>query len=139
MTSAALAQQVEPSPSPLTTTLAPVAPVVEEIAVARAEPVGERELAVKLQIFLDQQNFGPGKIDGRPKEFTLKALGRYEKAHGLPISTTLEQGGQLPLSSINPIYTYHTISPEDVKRIGDVPRKPELQAKLANIVLRQTF
>ena len=37
----------------------------EKPAVPRAEPVSEREVITRLQIFLDQRSFGPGKIDGR--------------------------------------------------------------------------
>ena len=117
----ALAQQPAVAPEPV--------PSEGEVRVVKAEPaVGEREFAVRLQIFLDQANFGPGKIDGRAKEFTLKALGRYQKAHGLP--GHLEEAAKLPLASIEPIYTTYTIAPEDLNRIGDVPRKPEQQAKL---------
>jgi len=135
---AALAQSPAPDSQPVN--LAPIppavqaAPVAEEPRIAKAEPVGDRELAVKLQIFLDQKNFGPGKIDGRAKEFTLKALGRYEKAHGLTGTGTLEEAAQLPLASINPIYTTYTIAPEDLNRIGNVPRKPEQQAKLKKLL-----
>jgi len=113
---------------------APQAAPSEEIHVAKAEPVGDRELAVRLQIFLDQKNFGPGKIDGRAKEFTLKALARYEKAQGLPGSGILEEAEKLPLDSVNPIYTTYTVVAEDMNRIGDVPRKPEEQAKLKKML-----
>ena len=37
------------------------------------EPVDD---ILRLQIFLDTQLFGPGKLDGRPGEFTTKALKR---------------------------------------------------------------
>ncbi|MCB1278770.1 peptidoglycan-binding domain-containing protein, partial [Prosthecobacter sp.] len=45
------------------------------------EPVDD---ILRLQIFLDTRLFGPGKLDGRPGEFTTKALKRYQTAHGLP-------------------------------------------------------
>jgi peptidoglycan hydrolase-like protein with peptidoglycan-binding domain len=32
------------------------------------------EEATRLQIFLDNSNFGPGKIDGKDGEFTRKAI-----------------------------------------------------------------
>ena len=110
------------------------APAAQEIPIAKAVPVGDRELAVRLQIFLDQKNFGPGKIDGRAKEFTLKALARYEKAHALPGNGVLEEAEKLPLDSVSPIYTTYTVAPEDMNRIGDVPRKPEEQAKLKKML-----
>lgn len=123
------------APSPLPSASAPAATPAaadpaEDLPVAKAEPAGERELAVRLQIFLDNHNFGPGKIDGRSKEFTLKAFARYQKAQGLPVTGKLEDAVQLPLHSIEPIYTTYTITDADLRRVGDVPRKPEDQAKL---------
>ena len=88
------------------------------------EPV---EDILKLQIFLDAKLFGPGKLDGRPGEFTSKALKRYQMANGLP-ETELE-GHTLDLSSITDCYTTYTIRPEDLKFVGDLPSKPSLQAK----------
>ncbi|MEO8352328.1 MAG: peptidoglycan-binding domain-containing protein, partial [Chthoniobacteraceae bacterium] len=55
-----------------------------DIPAARPGLVNEREVMTQLQIFLDQQLFGPGKIDGEGGEFTLKALIRYQRAHDLP-------------------------------------------------------
>lgn len=98
------------------------------IPVARAQPADVREITARLQIFLDQQKFGPGKIDGSPGEFTAKALMRYQRAHGLPITT--ENLENIPLQSVHPIYISHTITAEEVQRVGPVPRKPEEQAKL---------
>jgi len=119
----AFAQPVEwPSAQP--------APEAVPGEVARAEPVGEREVTARLQIFLDQQQFGPGKIDGRPGEFTAKALARYQLAHGLPVTGNLEDAAGLPLDSVYPVYTFYTITPEDEQRVGRVPSKPEEQAKL---------
>ena len=124
-------QSVAPAPA---VTPAPTPAATEDLPVAKAIPAGDMALALKLQIFLDQQNFGPGKIDGRAKEFTLKALGRYQKAHGQPITATLEDAEKLPLDGITPIYTSYTITPEDIHLIGDVPRKPEQQAKLKKML-----
>lgn len=95
--------------------------------VARAEPVMERDVTTRLQIFLDQQLFGPGKIDGRPGEFFKKALVRYQRAHGLP--ETGEMSADIPLDSVYPVYTYYTIKEGDLKFVGDLPSKPVDQAK----------
>ena len=119
---------VPAAPAPAAAEATPAAHYSDKVV--KAEPIGERELAVRLQVFLDQKNFGPGKIDGRAKEFTLKALGRYQKASGQAVTAKLEDATGLPLASIEPIYTTYTITPEDVKRTGDCPRKPEQQAKL---------
>jgi hypothetical protein len=63
----------------------------EEPPVAKAMPVSQRDVTTQLQIFLDQQMFGPGKIDGRPGEFVTKALVRYQRAHGLPETGKLDE------------------------------------------------
>lgn len=101
------------------------------LPVAKAQPADTREITTRLQIFLDQQKFGPGKIDGAPGEFTAKALMRYQRANGLPITT--ENLDNIPLDSVHPIYITYTITEEDAKRVGSVPRKPEDQAKLKRL------
>lgn len=88
------------------------------------EPV---EDILRLQIFLDTQLFGPGKVDGRPGEFTTKALKRYQQAHGLP-ETDLG-AHTIDLSSVPQAYTSYTIREEDMKFIGDLPLQPSAQSK----------
>ena len=94
----------------------------------RAQPVGARELVTRLQIFLDQQNFGPGIIDGRWGEFTGKALVHYARAHNLQVTPAIY--GELPLDTVYPIYTEYTITPADEKTVGELPTKQADQAKL---------
>src|SRR4051812_39956004 len=77
------------------------------------EPI---EPVLRLQIFLDAQLFGPGKIDGRPGEFTVKALNRYQVSQGLPV-TALESH-TLDLSSVSQLYTRYTLRPEDLTYVG---------------------
>lgn len=88
------------------------------------EPV---DAILQLQIFLDTHLFGPGKLDGRPGEFTTKALKRYQKAQGLP-ETELESH-TLDLSSVTQLYTTYTIREEDLKQVGEVPSQPSAQSK----------
>jgi len=115
--------------SSLASVMALCAPVSgeEEVKVARAEPVMERDVTTRAQIFLDQQLFGPGKIDGRPGEFYTKALKRYQRAHGLPESGQVD--ANIPLDSVFPVYTTYTIQDGDLKFVGDSPSKPSEQAK----------
>ena len=68
-----------------------------EPGVARAEPVSEREVITRLQIFLDQRSFSPGKIDGKWGEFVAKALQRYQKANGLPTTGQIDYNLQQEL------------------------------------------
>lgn len=88
------------------------------------EPI---EPILRLQIFLDGQLFTPGKVDGRPGEFTTKALQRYQAAQGLPPTTV--EANTLDLSSVTELYTHYTIRPEDLKFVGEVPRQPSAQSK----------
>lgn len=88
------------------------------------EPV---EDILRLQIFLDGQLFGPGKVDGRPGEFTSKALKRYQLAKGL--APTEIDAHSLDLSSVSENYTSYTIRAEDFKFIGDLPSQPSAQSK----------
>lgn len=88
------------------------------------EPVDD---ILRLQIFLDTQLFGPGKVDGRPGEFTSKALKRYQRAHGLP-ETEIE-AHTLDLSSVAESYSTYTIRPEDLTFVGELPSKPSEQSK----------
>ncbi len=88
------------------------------------EPI---ESVLRLQLFLDSKLFGPGKVDGRPGEFTSKALKRYQGANGLP--ETEVEGHTLDLSSISELYTSYVIREEDKKFVGDLPSKPSLQSK----------
>jgi len=88
------------------------------------EPI---EPMLRLQIFLDSKLFGPGKVDGRPGEFSTKALKRYQRANGLP--ETEVEGHALDLSTIAELYTTYTIREEDLKFVGDLPSRPSLQSK----------
>ncbi len=109
--------------------------LAEEGGVVRsARPTGIREISVQIQIFLDQACFGPGKIDGQPGEFTSKALARYQRVNGLPeTGRIIDALSQLPLDKIDPIYVAHTLTEEDARKVGPVPRQPAEQAKLSRM------
>ena len=88
------------------------------------EPI---DSVMQLQIFLDAQLFCPGKLDGRPGEFTTKALKRWQRSHGQP-ETELENHS-IDVSSVKELYTSYTIREEDLKFIGDLPHQPSEQSK----------
>ena len=44
---------------------------------------GDTETILRLQIHLDESNFGPGKLDGAIGQFTRKAVAHYNFQHGL--------------------------------------------------------
>ena len=113
-----------------------VAAAPAEPGVARAEPVSEREVITRLQIFLDQRSFSPGKIDGRWGEFVAKALQRYQRANGLPASGQIDGDLQQQLQHIFPIYTTYVLTQDDFNRVGNIPYKPKEQAKVKAMLYR---
>ena len=98
-----------------------------EPVAARAILVTKREITAQLQIFLDQQLFSPGMIDGKPGKFLTNALKRWQRAHALP--ETGEADANVPLDSVYPVYTFHTVAKEDMKFVGDLPRATSEQAR----------
>src|SRR3954447_16856177 len=112
------AQEV-PTPVPAPTPPPRVYPV--------ALPNYDEETATRLQIFLDNSDFGPGKIDGKMGEFFRKALISYKHAHAMPKTGSVDVWllGQVPVP-----YTTYTIRPEDEKLIGSIPSGHAEQAKL---------
>lgn len=107
-----------------------------ETGVARAEPVSEREVITRLQIFLDQRSFGPGKIDGKWGEFVAKALQRYQRANGEPATGQIDPNLQNQLQHIFPIYTTYQLTQDDFNRVGNIPYKPAEEAKVKAMLYR---
>jgi lipoprotein-anchoring transpeptidase ErfK/SrfK len=96
----------------------------------RAMPAAPQEILTRLQIFLDQRSFGPGKIDGRWGEFTAKALVRYQMSKGEKPTGQIDGAMEKELESIFPIYRDYTLKQEDFKQINPkFPLKTALQAK----------
>jgi lipoprotein-anchoring transpeptidase ErfK/SrfK len=91
---------------------------------AQAAKLTQLEQNTRMQIFLFQENFSPGKIDGTKGKFTEQALKYYQMAHPQDmdaIDKSLEQ--------ISPIFITYTIRKEDKDYIGKVPKKRSEQAK----------
>lgn len=61
-----------------------VAASAQDTGPARDDPSvpKDRDTVLRIQIFLDRNLFGPGKIDGAIGEFTYKAVVNYNYAHG---------------------------------------------------------
>src|ERR1700720_1009493 len=97
-------------------------PTPESTPPPRVYPVAlpnyDNETATRLQIFLDNRDFAPGKIDGRMGAFFRKALISYKHAQAMPKTGAVDQWilDQVPVT-----YTTYTIKEEDLKLIGDVP------------------
>jgi len=107
-----------------TVTVLPAIPVTPPSLPKAPEPV---ESILRLQLFLDGKLFTPGKVDGRPGDFTNKALKRYQAANGLP--ETEIDAHALDLSSVGELYTTYVIREEDKQFVGALPSQPSAQAK----------
>lgn len=101
-----------------------------------AEPEkSENEKIIRLQIFLDEQSFGPGTIDGVMGQFTRKAVAHYNVLFGLEYnnySRALSESNAL----IKKNYTTYTVSEGDFKFVGNVPFEPEEQAEIDYLAYR---
>ncbi|MDE0835340.1 MAG: L,D-transpeptidase [Akkermansiaceae bacterium] len=73
------AEPVASLPAEAVATETPAAPTIDE------KPTGDD--AVRLQIFLDQSNFGPGVIDGRIGQFSELAVNSWNENQGHPIDS----------------------------------------------------
>ena len=93
------------------------------------------EEATRLQIFLDNSNFGPGKIDGRDGEFTRKAVALFKRSQGQAdsvaqdVKTPIDTTG-LDLASVDPVFTSYVVTKEDVESAGELPGDLEAQAEM---------
>ncbi len=70
-------QEASPAPSPL--------PPPELVFPIDQKPTGDD--AVRLQIFLDHANFGPGVIDGKIGQFSELAVRSWNELHGHPLDS----------------------------------------------------
>jgi lipoprotein-anchoring transpeptidase ErfK/SrfK len=113
------------------------APHLTEPGAARAGIVTERELAAQLQIFLDQQLFSPGRIDGKGGVFTQRALMRWQKANGFPQTGVVDEN--VPYKEIFPVYTEHVLQKGDLKMVGILPSKTSEQAKRSRLPYASTL
>ena len=125
--SAALSVSAAPPPKILPLMSAPPKAERAETKSVVALPNYDEETATRLQIFLDNNDFGPGKIDGQMGEFFRKALLAYKRAHLMPLRGTVDQWllDQVPETFMN-----YTIPPEAENFVGPTASKPSEQAKL---------
>ena len=90
----------------------------------------DRDMAVRLQMYLDQKRFGPGFIDGKPGNFTTKAVHAYNRSVG---RSPGDWGGLVEEADAALGETYATaIVPKIAKEYVNprLPRRREDQAKL---------
>src|SRR6266446_1103750 len=92
-----------------------------------ALPNYDEETATRLQIFLDNNNFGPGKIDGKMGEFFRKALISFKHAHAQRETGVVDQS---MLDQVPQTFTTYTIKADDLAYVGELPSDHPSQAKL---------
>ena len=121
------APKTEGAPTPPQPTATPTAPPGGEPEPARAILVTKREITAQLQIFLDQQLFSPGMIDGKPGKTLTRLFKRWQHSRGLPETGVIDEN--VPLESVYPVYTFHKVAKADFKFIGNLPGKTAEQAR----------
>lgn len=92
-----------------------------------ALPNYDEETATRLQIFLDNNDFGPGKIDGKMGEFFRKALISFKHARAQRETGVVDQW---MLDQVPQTFTIYTIKGDDLAYVGENPTSHEEQAKL---------
>ncbi len=123
---------VQPSPSPAVSPSAPAPSASPSGSPAISVPGPDEQAVVRLEIFLDQQGFRPGKIDGRWGEFCGKALQRYQDAKGRPSGGGIDPATLQELQQSAPAYKEYRITREDSKQVGSkVPTTPVGESKLS--------
>ena len=83
---------------------------------------------VRLQVWLDRENFGPGKIDGKGGEFTSKALSLYKEAH-----PEVSLQNYAPSDFHEPPFVEYQIREPDSQEVGQLPKTREEQATLKKL------
>jgi lipoprotein-anchoring transpeptidase ErfK/SrfK len=96
----------------------------------------DQDTVTRLQIFLDENGFGPGKIDGRWSNFVQGALERYHSSQGQPPNAEIDQNLREQLQKIAPLYVSYKITRDDLHWVGSVPTEPAGMAKLKHVDYR---
>ena len=74
-----------PAPEPTLTPIPSPNPAPVQVSPIDQKPTGDD--AVRLQIFLDEANFGPGVIDGKIGQFSELAVRSWNELHGHPLDS----------------------------------------------------
>jgi len=101
--------------------------------------VEDQDTVTRLQIYLDEHSFGPGKIDGRWGDFVGKALQRFQAANGQQPSGQIDAALRQELQKISPIYSSYKLTAGDLHWVGKVPAKPTQMAHLKKILYRSAL
>ncbi len=97
----------------------------------------DRDTVLRVQVFLDQNYFGPGKLDGAVGEFTYKAVVNWNYSHGAPdlydwTRVTLEAE-----RTVKVLYAAFRIRQDLLAHVNpDLPDDPALQAEFPAMAYR---
>ena len=118
----------------LAVTAASGAPVLKKKPTP-APKKNDQATITRVQIFLDENMFGPGKIDGRLGQFTTKALAHYNYSIG---ENAKDWGPVIKKSkeAVKTPFTNYTVREEDFEFIGDLPTDIPKQAETKYLVYR---
>jgi lipoprotein-anchoring transpeptidase ErfK/SrfK len=90
----------------------------------------EFEANLRLQVFLDGVNYGPGVIDGRQGEFTRKAIAAWNVAHEVADVDDLTAVTAAATREAGPLFAVYTVKPGDFEYVTrGLPTVPEKQAQ----------
>jgi lipoprotein-anchoring transpeptidase ErfK/SrfK len=107
-----------------------------EPAHQHSQAVPDQDTLTRLQIFLDENGFGPGKINGRWSNFMQGALRRYHSSQGQPPTDEIDGNTREQLQRISPLYVSYKMAPDALHWVGNVPSRPAGMAKLKQVVYR---
>lgn len=98
-------------------------------SVSAADDVAERERILRVQIYLDEVNFGPGVLDGRNGEFTRKAVAAWNVAHGYRDPDDWGPVTRAAAKKVTVLYAAYQIREADLKHL--TPGLPTSPAGMA--------
>jgi lipoprotein-anchoring transpeptidase ErfK/SrfK len=107
-----------------------------ETTISVAQLAQKPEMVTRLEIFLDQHSFSPGKIDGHWSELCAKALQRYELTQGQPGSSKLDPAILREMNQISPLYVSYQLKADDFRQVGRAPRRPAGQSRVKSMPYR---
>ncbi|MGJ8656746.1 MAG: L,D-transpeptidase [Akkermansiaceae bacterium] len=106
-------------------------------ATAKELPAQQLE-DIQLQIYLDQQHFGPGVLDGKPGRYTRMAIEAYNQKFGFNAAdeTAVRDSAKTQVTRIFALATVPTIAEKFVNRNLPSDSNRELQAKQKQLSYR---
>lgn len=97
----------------------------------------DRDTVLRIQIFLDRNLFGPGKIDGAIGEFTYKAVVNYNYAHGHRDIYNWGHAQEAAEREVPVPYAAYKIKADLLAYVNpNLPEEPEEQAKFPFMAYR---